>query len=347
LANYYIPAQILLRRVFPSATVRPAPPITRRTLELGARHSPDFVCTPFKYTLGNYIEAAEKGADVLIQGGGGCRYGFYGELQKEILRDLGYDAQFINLSDLHGCAAGLWRLLKRLGSPLNLAALSRALLHAYKTVQIMDELDVILRENIGFERTPDSFLNLQREFFAKLPNVKHIGSLSVLGREYRQKYNAVAVDKPNKPFRVGLVGELYTLMEPFSNYFMEKELSKNRIVLSRYINLSYLLFAKTRQEQKTVADTGGYLKYQIGADGADSVAKTKALAEAGYDGVIHIKPFGCTPEINAMPVLMKLANDYKIPVLFFSFDAQTSETGIKTRLEAFYDMLNMRAAHNG
>ena len=37
------------------------------------------------------------GANVLVQGGGGCRYGYYGELQEKILRDLGYDFEFYNL----------------------------------------------------------------------------------------------------------------------------------------------------------------------------------------------------------------------------------------------------------
>ena len=48
------------------------------------------------------------------------------------------------------------------------------------------------------------------------------------------------------------------------------------------------------------------------------------------------------PEVNAMPMLQKISTDYKMPVLYFSFDSQTSETGIKTRIEAFYDMLVMK-----
>ena len=86
----------------------------------------------------------------------------------------------------------------------------------------------------------------------------------------------------------------------------------------------------------------GYVKYYLGADATHSVAKCRYLAGKGYDGVIHVKPFGCTPEIGAMPVLMNIGRDHKLPVLFFSFDAQTSETGVKTRLEAFYDMIKIK-----
>ena len=31
-----------------------------------------------------------------------------------------------------------------------------------------------------------------------------------------------------------------------------------------------------------------------------------------------------------------------MPILYLSFDTQTSETGLNTRLEAFYDMISMR-----
>ena len=32
----------------------------------------------------------------------------------------------------------------------------------------------------------------------------------------------------------------------------------------------------------------------------------------------------------------------KIPVLFLTYDSQTSDTGLMTRIEAFYDMISMR-----
>lgn len=38
------------------------PPLTKRTMELGTKYSPDFVCTPFKTMLGSMIEALEAGA---------------------------------------------------------------------------------------------------------------------------------------------------------------------------------------------------------------------------------------------------------------------------------------------
>ena len=55
------------------------PKMTRHTLEIGARYSPDTVCTPFKSTLGCMIEALDSGADTLMMSHGLCRLGYYGE----------------------------------------------------------------------------------------------------------------------------------------------------------------------------------------------------------------------------------------------------------------------------
>ena len=43
-----------------------------------------------------------------------------------------------------------------------------------------------------------------------------------------------------------------------------------------------------------------------------------------------------------MPVLQSISRDCKIPVLYLTYDAQTSDVGLMTRLEAFYDMIEMR-----
>ena len=92
LGNYYIPIYNFLNNIVDKELVEVLMPnkITDETIVKGAKVSPDFVCVPFKYNMGNYIEAIEKGANVLIQAGGGCRYGYYFELQEQILNCLLY-----------------------------------------------------------------------------------------------------------------------------------------------------------------------------------------------------------------------------------------------------------------
>ena len=88
--------------------------------------------------------------------------------------------------------------------------------------------------------------------------------------------------------------------------------------------------------------TKKYCKYTLGADGLDNVYRTIKLCKENYDGIIHIKPFGCTPEIGAIPIIQKICNDENMPIIFFSYDSETSTEGIETRLEAFKDLLTIR-----
>ncbi|OJU16829.1 MAG: hypothetical protein BGN88_08110 [Clostridiales bacterium 43-6] len=342
MGNYFVPVEALLRLIFPGHKVLPAPAITKKTLELGSKHSPDFVCVPFKYNLGNYIEALEKGANVLIQAGGGCRYGYYAEIQEQILRDMGYEFQFIKLLSDKINPISLYKTVREIGTPISFHKFLGHLVLIIKMVRIIDDTEAFIRENIGFETEENSFRDLHREFLNRLKTVTALSELNTVHREYDKRFRELSINKPENCLKVGLVGELYTLMEPFSNFFIEKELAKNNIQVSRYITVTFLLFDKFRRRKQILKGAGKYLKYEIGADGTDSVERGRTLAKMGYDGLIHIKPFGCMPEVNAMPMLQNISKDFKIPVLYFSFDSQTSETGVKTRLEAFHDMLTMR-----
>ncbi|MDF2685819.1 MAG: hypothetical protein K0S55_1000 [Clostridia bacterium] len=342
MGNYHVPVEVLLKLLFKNHKVEAAPKITKKTLELGSKYSPDFVCVPFKYNLGNYIEALDKGANVLIQAGGGCRFGYYAEIQEQILRDMGYKFEFIKLFGDNINPINLYKNSKKIGTDISFGKFLYIFVLIIKMVNILDTIEAYIRENIGFEVIENSFENLQKKFLNELKTVKNLKALKTVYKKYDKSFKELPINKPDNCLKVGLVGELYTLMEPFSNYFIEKELAKNKIQVSRFITVTFLLFQKSLIRKKILNGAGKYLKYEIGADGTDSVEKSKMLAEKGYDGIIHLKPFGCMPEVNAMPILQNIGKDYKIPILYFSFDSQTSETGVKTRLEAFYDMLLMR-----
>ena len=85
-----------------------------------------------------------------------------------------------------------------------------------------------------------------------------------------------------------------------------------------------------------------YCKYPIGADGMDNVYRVKWLIENNFDGIIHTKPSFCTPEVSAIPIIDKIAKDYDIPIIYFSFDEKYANEALKTRLEAFYDLIKIK-----
>ncbi len=51
-------------------------PTNREAIKIGVKYSPEFVCFPFKSTLGDLVSAIKKGADTLVMAidCGPCRY---------------------------------------------------------------------------------------------------------------------------------------------------------------------------------------------------------------------------------------------------------------------------------
>lgn len=338
LGNYYIVFNYFLSKALKCKVIIPPAP-TKKTIELGAKYSPDFVCVPFKYNLGNYIEALEMGANTLIQGGGGCRYGYYGELQEKILKDLGYEFEFYNLiKDNHISLQKGYKFCKKINKKCNVFSLMYYLVNSLFMIIFIDKIEKYIRLNMGFEINKGDFEKLEKEYFNSFSNngiVKNI----YLYFKYKKKFKNIRVNKPTNPLRVKVVGELFSLIDENTSYNTERKLIKMGVEVYRDTDLTYLLITKRFILHNMIKKGKKYIKYHLGADGTASVVKAMKAGNDKFDGILHLKSFGCTPEISAMSILSKISLEYKIPILYFSFDAEDNEVGIDTRLEAFYDMI--------
>lgn len=339
LDNYYIPIKYLIEKIT-KQKVLVAPKITRKTLELGAKYSPDFVCAPYKYNLGNYLESLELGANVLLQAGGGCRYGYYAELQEKTLKDLNYQFEFVNfIKNNHVSIIEIYKFAKKYNKKLNILTYAYYLLTTFIMILVSDKLSINIRENIGFEVIKGSYETIEKKFYNDLSNTKSIIKTLKLYRKYKKYYQNIKLNKPDNCIKVLIVGELYTIMEPNASCYIERTLAKMGVMVKRYTNLTYLLLTKKFKLPYHLKKSKKYIKYHLGADATESIAYSLKHIKEGYDGIIHLKSFGCTPEINAMPILAQISEDNHIPILYFSFDTEDNTEAIKTKLEAFTDML--------
>lgn len=348
LGNYVYPIYNMLDRLVDHNIVEIMMPkeMTKNTIEIGYNASPDFVCLPFKYNMGNFIEALENGANFLIQAGGGCRYGYYAEVQEQILKDMGYEFTYVSLLEPEGInVKKLYEKVKLLNQHLSFGKFAKEVILAIRAVNLLDEVETYIRDNYMYEKTKGEFDKIHQNFIKDILNIHTVYDFIILKKKVYKELRAVTLlkEKDKKDIlKVGIVGELYTSMEPFSTFFLEKELASLGVKVKRYTTVTYLLFQKKRSIKKHIKYANKYIEYALGADGTESVAHTLELIEQGYDGIIHIKPFGCTPEINSMPILQKISKEKEIPIMYLTFDSQTTKTGIETRLEAFYDMLLMK-----
>lgn len=341
LGDYSIPIKFFISHLT-DIEVRCSPPITKKTIEIGDIYSPSDVCVPFKYNLGNFIESLDGGANILFQAGGGCRYRYYAELQEKILRDMGYEFDFIKLTSKERIyIQDAYKIFKRLNEILKYRTFLYYGFFTILMIYYMDKLDEIIRKNIGFELEKNSFLHVKEKMLTDFSNCTGIFQLTKFYFRYKRKFRKIKIKK-KKPIKIGIIGELYTAMEPYSTYELEKKLAKNNIEIKRFTNLSYLLWQKALFKKRMLKKCKKYCKYSLGADGLDNVYRSIYLAKKKYHGIIHTKPFGCTPEVGAIPIIKNVCEDFHMPIIFFSFDTEQEDGGVDTRLEAFFDLLKYR-----
>ncbi len=164
--------------------------------------------------------------------------------------------------------------------------------------------------------------------------------------DYITQLNQVTRNNQAKPLIVGITGEFYVVLEPFSNLDVEIELGKLGVevrrttFVSEWTKFSWFLNPLGVDEKERIHKAARpYLKRDVGGDGWESVGE-KVLHAEEYDGLVHLAPFTCMPEIMAQNIMQSTRE--KLPVLTILCDEQMAKTGMLTRLEAFVDLLEQK-----
>ncbi|KUO78166.1 MAG: CoA protein activase [Desulfosporosinus sp. BRH_c37] len=350
-------AWIVIQTLFESLNVEVViPPInSKQTLQLGTRLSPESACLPLKLNLGNYIEAANEGADtIVITGGiGPCRFGYYGEMERQILRDSGYAYDVVTLEPPDGSLLGLARRIRYLaGSKNSWVKILKVLRFAYLKSVALDRIEDLI--HAARPRLPDA---RETEKLYKDAKIRIAQTMTELGvkdtvrwvqesiRERQEELNPS--ERFSKPLRIGIVGEIYTILDPYTSVGIEEELGRLGVEVDRSIYLSGWvgnhIFQGLAPGYRSIKSYPGhakpYLPHFVGGHGQETVGAAVKFAQEGFDGIIQIFPLSCMPEIVAASVLPKVQEAYKVPIMTLIVDEHTGHVGMQTRLEAFVDLL--------
>ncbi len=333
------------------------PENNKRALQTGALLSPDEMCLPFKIMMGNYIASIARGADtILITGScGPCRFGEYCELQMKILSKLGLHADLIVVDAPR--EIGVKTLMQRLGrigsaSTVSTAQQLLALRRAVCVLKRADEIDAEAHLRAGYEEERGACRRLLNECRREVFACRGISDTLAALEKYLSRLQRVPTDPARRPLRVALTGEIYSMIEPFSNMYIEEKLMDYGVCSSRLITPSWwlkdLVLKPLRlNSRKLHAAAKPYLAYGVGGHAQETVAHTELCARHGYDGAIQIFPVGCMPEIVASAVLPEVQRRNGFPILNLVVDEITGEAGYVTRIEAFLDMLEARRKKGG
>lgn len=347
MGHIYVPLKALLDDLSVDYVV---PPVTSsRTLSLGAKNAPEGLCIPFKLTLGNFIEALEMGADTLLQAGGAgiCRLGRYAKTQEWVLRDMGYDFEMFTAGVSDKKLRGLMYLFKRVSGGASWPKIISALRFAIAKLGVMDTLERETQRIRAVELQKGMATRIWRDSITAVDGAGSYDALKQVKREYLEKLRAVPVDAEAQPLIVGVTGEFFVVLEPFSNLDVEIELGKLGAEVHRSTFVSewtkFSFFNPFNKDDKEALHKAAmpYLSRDVGGDGWETVGE-KVYHCNHYDGMVHLAPFTCLPEIVAQNILPSTKE--QLPVLTILCDEQTGKPGMLTRLEAFTDLLRRRRA---
>lgn len=314
-----------------------------RSIEEGAKLSPGLFCFPLKVNIGNYLQAIREGADTILMWeniSGSCRLRYYWLIQKKILEDLGFKVEVWNLN-----FRNIFSQVRRIGRKKDLSfwQILKAFLFFFQEIAFIEELErktwYFRPREIKKGKTDEVF----RKVLEKLENLKTKRELEKLKKETSQLFSQIKIEE-REILKVGLVGEIYTLVDSQVNFELEKKLGQLGVEVDRKLNLSQFLksgifpWIDWRVQQKIKS----YLASTVGGHGRQAIEEMLEYAKAGFDGVIQLLPMSCMPETTVRPILQKISQEKRIPFLSLSLDEQTGEAGIQTRLEAFVDLMKSR-----
>lgn len=328
------------------------PYTSKRTLSLGTKHSPEAICIPYKLILGNFIEAIEGGADYvcMISSPGCCRLGEYGKCIANALADLGFHANYIEMQ-LYDGIKGMYDFLKTVSGKNNPILFIRAIIIAITKAFMLDSVE---KMHSYCRAREVKFGDSEKHYLKALKYIDEndtLGGLRKAKKLVKEEMAKVELDKNRDVLYVDITGEIYVVNDEFSNQGIEKELGKMGVQVRRSLTLTSFLkdaiipkiFRKGETHlQRAVRLAKPYLMRDIGGDSLECVSDVVYAEERGADGIIHLSPFTCMPEIMSQNIFPAMREDCDIPLLALIMDEQTGKAGYITRLEAFVDLMRRR-----
>ena len=328
------------------------PYTSKKTLSLGTKHAPEAICLPYKLILGNFIEAIEGGTDyvAMITSPGCCRLGEYGKCIANALKDMGYEAKYIELQ-LYDGIKGMYNFLKAASGKNNPLLFLHAIFIAMLKVFTLDKLESKLSYYRAREVNTGDAERQYNKCLKIIDNNDTVLGLKKAIKAIDKEMSQIKINTNKDILNVDITGEIYLVNDEFSNQNIEKELGRMGVQVRRSLTVSSFLkdaiipkiFRKGETHlQRADRLAKPYLMRDIGGDALECVSDVAYANERGIDGIIHISPFTCMPEIMSQNIFPAMRENCEIPILPLIMDEQTGKAGYITRIEAFVDLMRRR-----
>ena len=331
--------------IFPSKT-------SSRTLLLGTKYSPESACLPFKFILGNFIEALEAGADTIamITDHGPCRVGMYDVVMQQILKDLGFQFSWIVMDDTRILKDYLLRFNReRKNRGVSLLGSLQAIRFSWKKVKLCESVERMAHKMRPLEGRRGETTQVQTDCLKLIDDAITLPELNIAYQQCLKKFAGIEKDRSKNPIKILITGEGYMVINPHANQDIERRLGEMGVEVTRTMwfttqiaHALHLDLLNPKSKRKAIRASQPYLRYNLGGECNASIGYPILFKKDGVEGVVQLQPLGCMLEAVAKNILVRVSQEFDIPVLTFSLSEHLSETMIDTRLSAFVDLLQER-----
>ena len=346
-----IPLKALLLSLGAKIVIPPAN--SNEALELGVRNSIEGICLPYKLNLANYIMALENGANTLMmfQAPGSCRLGNYTKMAQKTLKKMGYKFDMVIFDMYQSKMKQTLQAFWHVTHCLNPFRYYKGFSLGFNKFFAIDEAQKLLFYIRPRELNKGDAETCYNKWLKIIDETNSILKAKKLVKEIKKDFKSIPIDEKKYVPKVFLLGEFFVVLDNYVNQDIEKTLGEMGVEVQRQIwfgdwleNVLKPSFLNKKEDHRTraVRYAKKYMKRAIGGECIETIGDTVYAAQNSVDGVIHIMPFSCMPEIVSQNILSKVSKEENIPVLSLVLDEQTGKAGYITRIEAFVDLIKRR-----
>ena len=346
-----IPLKALVQSLGAKVVIPPAN--SNEALELGVRNSIEGICLPYKLNLANYMMALDKGANTLMmfQAPGSCRLGNYTKMAQKTLKKMGYKFDMVIFDMYKSKMVQTLQAFWHVTHCLNPYCYYKGFSLGFNKLFAIDTAERLLFYTRPRELNKGDAEKCYHKWLKIADETNSVRKAKRLKKQVIEDFKKIPIDKDKKVPKVYLIGEFFVLLDPYTNQNIEKELGEMGVEVQRQIMFSdwlehvlkpSIFYKKESHRERCVKYAKKYMKRAIGGECIETIGDTVYAAKHGIDGIIHISPFSCMPEIVAQNILPKVSKNENIPVLSLVLDEQTGKAGYITRIEAFIDLIKRR-----
>ena len=297
--------------------------------------------------------ALEKGANTLMmfQAPGSCRFGNYTKMAQKTLKKLGYKFDMVVFdmyqSKMKQTLQAFWHVT-RCANPYRYY---KGFSTGFNKAFAIDTAERLLFYTRPRELNKGESERCYKKWYKIISETTSIWGCKQLKKQIIKDFKNIPIDKNKIVPKVYLLGEFFVLLDPYTNKEIEKTLGDLGVEVERQIFFSdwlehvlqpSFLYKKESHRERSVRFAEKYMKRAIGGETIETIGDTVYAAQNGIDGVIHLMPFSCMPEIVSQNILTKVSREEDIPVMTLVLDEQTGKTGYQTRIEAFIDLVKRK-----